>query len=144
MAILIAPDVFALKKAAMNAVMVVPMLAPRINGAALRSETIRCATIGTTTEVVMVLERIAAVVTVPQKNDFHAFLKKKRLKRSGELASNNPEINFLKKRIDVNSRIKDKDASKNPFGIIFTIQLITGPNMYHFDEKEVATGVVEG
>jgi hypothetical protein len=144
MAMLIAPDVLALKKAAMNAVMVVPRLAPRIKGAALRSETIRCATIGTTTEVVMVLERMAAVVTVPQKNDFHAFLKKKRLKRSGELASNNPEISFLKKRIDVNNRINDNAASRNPLGIIFTIQPITGPNMYHFCEKALATGVVEG
>lgn len=140
---LIAPVVLTLKKAAIKAVMVVPMLAPRMNGAALRSETIRCATIGTTTEVVIVLERIAAVVIVPQKKDFQAFLKKKRLKRSGELASNNPEINFLKTRIEVNNKMNDSEASRKPLGIMFTSHSTTGPKIYHFCEKELATGAVE-
>lgn len=50
MAMLKAPLVFVFNKAAIKAVMVVPMLAPKINGAALRKETIRCATIGTSTD----------------------------------------------------------------------------------------------
>ena len=140
---LIAPPVLTLKNAAMKAVMVVPMLAPNINGAALRSETIRCATIGTTTEVVIVLERMAAVVIVPQKNDFHAFLKKKRLKRSGELANRSPEINFRKTRIEVNSKMNDNAASRNPLGIISTSHPTTGPNIDHFGENELATGTAE-
>jgi len=132
-----------LKNAAIKAVMVVPMLAPNMNGAALRNETIRCATMGTTTEVVIVLERMAAVVIVPQKKDFQAFLKKKRLKRSGELASNSPEISFLNTSMDVNKRINENVASKNPLGIMFTSHSTTGPKIYHFCEKELATGTAE-
>ncbi len=140
---LMAPVVLTLKKAAIKAVIVVPMLAPRIKGAALRSDTIRWATIGTTTEVVIVLDRIAAVVIVPQKKDFQAFLKKKRLKRSGELANNNPEINFLKTRIEVNNKMNDSEASRNPLGITSTSHPTTGPNIYHFCEKELATGAAD-
>lgn len=144
MAMLMAPVVFTLKNAAMNAVMVVPMFAPKMNGAALRSETIRWATMGTTTEMVIVLERIAAVVTVPQKKDFHAFLKKKRLKRSGELASSKPEINFLNSKMDAKRRMNESAASRKPFGIRATNPFTTGPNMYHFCENALADGVAFG
>lgn len=140
---LMAPTVFTLKNAAINAVMVVPRFAPSINGAALRNETIRWATMGTTTDVVIVLERMAAVVIVPQKNDFQAFLKKNRLKRSGELASSRPEINFRKTRIEVNSRMNDNAARRNPLGISRTSHSITGPNIYHFCENEFAVEVVD-
>src|SRR5436190_13650981 len=61
--------VFELTIAARNALMVVPMLAPRINGTALRSLTNRLATRGTTNEVVTELLRIAAVVSTPQAKD---------------------------------------------------------------------------
>ena len=71
MAMLIAPDVFEFNVTAMKAVIVVPMLAPIIKGAACFRLTIFFATIGTTTDVVMVLDRIAAVVTSPQPNDFN-------------------------------------------------------------------------
>ena len=50
--------------------MVVPIFAPIMNGAACFSVTIFLRTIGTTTEVVMVLERMAAVVSNPQIKDF--------------------------------------------------------------------------
>lgn len=141
---LIAPAVFALKNAAINAVMVVPVFAPKMNGAALRNDTMRCATIGTTTDVVMVLERMAAVVMVPQKKDFHAFLKKNRLNRSGELARNNPEISFLKSRMEENSSMNDSAASINPLSMVFTTHATTEPNKYHFCAKECCTTVAEG
>ncbi len=118
MAILNAPLVLPLNSAAINAVMVVPMFAPKINGAAFRNDTMRWATMGTTTEVVMVLERMAAVVIVPQKNDFHPFLKKKRLKRSGELANNKPEISFRNKRMELNSSTNEINASTKPLSMM--------------------------
>ncbi len=70
MAMLIAPDVFEFNKAAINAVIVVPIFAPIINGAACLRVTIFLATIGTTTDVVIVLERMAAVVSKPHEKDF--------------------------------------------------------------------------
>ena len=69
-AILMALDVFEFKVAAIKAVIVVPMLAPKINGAASFNVAIFLATMGTTTDVVTVLERIAAVVSNPHVNDF--------------------------------------------------------------------------
>ncbi len=60
---------FELKVLAINAVMVVPMLAPKINDPACLSRIIFLATKGTTNEVVTVLDRIAAVVSKPQAND---------------------------------------------------------------------------
>lgn len=137
MAMLKAPLVFVFNRAAMKAVMVVPMLAPKIKGAALRKETIRCATIGTTTEVVIVLDRMAAVVTVPQKNDFQSFLKKKRLNRSGELASNNLEISFLNNKIELNNNINATSASTKPLGMMVTTNSVTGPNRYKCEAKEL-------
>ena len=71
MAILMAPDVFEFKETAMKAVMVVPMLAPIINGAACFMPVIFLPTIGTTTDVVIVLDRMAAVVTSPHAKDFN-------------------------------------------------------------------------
>ena len=69
---------FELTMAARNALMVVPMLAPRINGTALRSFTIFFATSGTTREVVTELDRIAAVVSTPHAKDFSGLRKKNR------------------------------------------------------------------
>ena len=66
---LIELNVLVYKVAAIKAVIVVPTLAPIINGAACRSVVIFFATMGTTIEVVTVLDRIAAVVTRPQVND---------------------------------------------------------------------------
>jgi hypothetical protein len=65
-----------LKMAAINAVIVVPMLAPSMKGAAFLRLTMPFATKGTTSEVVIVLERIVAVVIRPQPNDLSRFLKK--------------------------------------------------------------------
>ena len=76
MAILIAA--LELNMAAIKAVIVVPTLAPMTKGAAARSLTTYFATNGTTSEVVMVLERMAAVVSNPHPNDFNGLLKKKR------------------------------------------------------------------
>ena len=76
MAILRPLEVFEFRNAAINAVMVVPIFAPKMKGAACFSLTIFCATIGTTTEVVMVLERMAAVVSKPHDKGFQLTLKK--------------------------------------------------------------------
>src|SRR5271170_3930880 len=80
MAILIAA--LELNKAAMKAVMVVPILAPRMKGNTDFLFTIFLATRGTTREVVTVLDRIAAVVSTPQTNDFNGLRKKNFLNRS--------------------------------------------------------------
>ncbi len=69
MAILMPPLVLEWSAAAIKAVMVVPILAPKMNGAALRNVVTFLATSGTTKDVVMVLDRMAAVNTVPQAND---------------------------------------------------------------------------
>ena|SRR5688572_15692485 len=144
MAMLMAVEAFTFSSAAMKAVMVVPRLAPKIKGAALRSETIFCATIGTTTEMVIVLERMAAVVTMPQKKDFQAFLKKNRLKRSGELASRSPEINFRKSKMDVKRSTNASRASKNPLGIMVRRKSVTGPKSVHRGVKALSVEMVEG
>ena len=65
-----------LKMAAMNAVMGVPMLAPNMNGAAFFKLTAPFATNGTTNEVVMVLDRMMAVVRSPHPKDLNRFSKK--------------------------------------------------------------------
>ena len=67
---------FELNVLAMKAVVVVPILAPKINAPACLSLIIFLATKGTTNEVVMVLERMAAVVSNPHPNDLYGFLKK--------------------------------------------------------------------
>ena len=71
MAILIALEVLEFNVAAIKAVMVVPTFAPIIKGAACFRFAIFLATIGTTTDVVIVLERMAAVVSSPQEKDFN-------------------------------------------------------------------------
>lgn len=70
---------FELNVLAKKAVIVVPMLAPKINAPACLSLITFFATNGTTKEVVTVLDLIAAVVSRPQPNDLKGFLKKKRL-----------------------------------------------------------------
>src|SRR5688572_5339860 len=142
MAMLMAVDAFTLSRAAMNAVMVVPMFAPRIKGAAFFNDTIFCATMGTTTEMVIVLERIAAVVTAPQKNDFHAFLKKNRLNRSGEVASKSPEISFLNNKIEVKSKTNANSAMRNPLGMIVKRKSTARPISVHRAVKEFSTYTV--
>ena len=99
-AILRLSELFAYSSAAKNAVTVVPMFAPMMNGAACFSFTIFFATIGTTTEVVIVLDRIAAVVMRPHVKDFNGLLKKNLLKASGNRAFNKFEINLRKMRIE--------------------------------------------
>ena len=141
---LMAVDALTLSNAAMKAVMVVPMFAPKINGAAFRSDIIFCATIGTTTEIVMVLDRIAAVVTIPQKNDFQAFLKKNLLNRSGDVASKSPEINFRNNRMEVKSSMNASNARTNPFGIIFSKKSTAQPKSVQRPVKEVSTGTADG
>lgn len=103
--------------AAIKAVMVVPMFAPKIKGAAFFMETIRFATRGTTTEVVIVEDRMAAVVVTPQKNALSLFLKNRSLNFSGDRVSSNSEINFLKIRIDKNSKKNERIAKMKPFGM---------------------------
>ena len=75
-AMIIASRVVAFSVTAINPVMVVPTFAPTMNGTACFNETSFLATIGTTSDVVIVLERIAAVVTAPQLKDFQGRLKK--------------------------------------------------------------------
>lgn len=114
--------------AAINAVIVVPIFAPIINGAAIRIFTIFFATIGTTIEVVIVLERIAAVVTSPQKKDFISPAKKNLLNVSGDWAFNKFEMSFLKIRIEITRRINDIIASTTPFEIFATIRSVAKLN----------------
>ena len=130
--------------AAMKAVMVVPMLAPKMKGAAFLIDTIFFATNGTTTDVVMVEDRMAAVVVTPQKNAFNRFLKNKLLNRSGDPVSNNPEINFLKSRMEINTSANARMASINPFGIISEKKSIRILNPDHVGEKVVSCEVANG
>lgn len=136
-AIVMALEELAFNVAAIIAVTVVPMLAPSINGTAFRRVIIFCATMGTTTDVVMVLERMAAVVNNPQKNDLMVFLKKNRLNFSGELAISNPDISFLNSRIDRNNKPKENRAKRNPLGMIFTRKSIIELNPDHKGVKVV-------
>ena len=59
-----------LLNAATNAVKVVPMFAPMINGNAFLKDTLSVATNGTIKEVVVVLEWIKAVTNIPQEKAF--------------------------------------------------------------------------
>src|SRR5689334_14870185 len=128
MAMLIAAEVFVCRMAAMNAVMVVPTLAPMMNGAACLRLTILFATMGTTTDVVIELERIAAVVSRPQEKDLNGLLKKKRLNTSGLLAFNKSDISLRKMSMDAKSR---RIASTTRMKGLFTIsmsQFVTNEN----------------
>src|SRR5215510_7769588 len=95
--------------AEINAEMVVPTLAPIIKGAACLRVATFFATIGTTTDVVTVLERIAAVVTTPHPKDFNGFSKKKRLNASGDFAFSKSEMIFRKIKIELNSNTSAKN-----------------------------------
>lgn len=128
------------KIAAINAVIVVPMLAPRINGAAFFNETKRCATMGTTTDVVIVEERMAAVVVTPQKKEVNVFLKNSRLNRSGEFPRNKPEISFRKTRIEINNKTNDNSTSINPLPIKFTS---TSTSILNPDQEDENVGVTD-
>lgn len=123
--------------------MVVPIFAPIMKGAAFRKETIFLATMGTTSDVVIVLDRIAAVVPSPHKKDLKSFRKKKRLKRSVELTSNNLEINFRKRIIDEKSKAKESTTSTKPFRFS-TRKSITGVNPSQKCEILFSTGPTVG
>ena len=97
---LMAGVVLLLNSTARNAVMVVPTLAPMIKGAACLKVTSFLATIGTTTEVVIVLDRMAAVVATPQNRDLSRFVKKNLLKASGDLALSMSEMIFRNNNTD--------------------------------------------
>ena len=125
---LIPLEVFELSVAAMKAVIVVPMFAPMMKGAACFNVAIFFATIGTTTDVVMVLERIAAVVSKPHPKDFNSFLKKKRLNTSGDFAFSRSEISLRKISIEENSSPSDRMARKKPLGIFSIRKSIMGVN----------------
>ena len=144
MAILMALDELEFKVAAIKAVIVVPMFAPKMKGAAFLRETTRLATNGTTADVVMVEDRIAAVVVTPKKNAFNRFLKNRSLNRSGEPVSNSPEINFLNRRIDVNSNAKESIARIKPLFITTTNQSIIILKPDHVNEKVDGDEFIEG
>ena len=93
----------AYKRTAMNAVTVVPIFAPRMNGAAFLRETKFFATIGTTNEVVMVLDLIAPVSTTPHVKDFSGLSKKNLPKDSGCLTFSAFETIRRNKSIDRNN-----------------------------------------
>src|SRR5690606_10684874 len=114
--------------AAIKAVMVVPIFAPRINGTTFRNETIFFAAIGTTRDVVTVLDRIAAVVISPQKNDFDGLVKTNLPNRSGDCLVTSLEMSLLKTMIDVNSSPKARTASTSPLEMFPTRKSIRGPN----------------
>lgn len=126
MAMLILSELFAYSSAAKNAVTVVPMLAPMMNGAACFNFTIFFATIGTTTDDVMVLDRIAAVVMRPHVKDFSGLLKKNLLKASGNRAFNKFEINLRKMRIDANNNTSASAVRKKGLGITSIKKLMMG------------------
>ena len=121
-------EVFEYKNAAMKAVIVVPIFAPMMKGAACFSLTIFCATIGTTTEVVMVLDRIAAVVSRPHVKDFNGLLKKKRLKTSGDFAFSRLEISLLKIRMDAKSNASANEARKKGLRTFAIKKSVSGLN----------------
>ena len=143
-AILIALEVFEFNVAAINAVTVVPIFAPMINGAACFRLVIFLATIGTTTEVVIVLERMAAVVIRPHAKDLSWFLKKNRLNTSGDFAFNKFEISLLKIKIDENNKTNEMTAIKNGLGIFANKKSMIGANPNQKWETLFLTGVKDG
>jgi hypothetical protein len=98
---------------------------------------------GTTTEIVIVLDRIAAVVTAPQKNDFQAFLKKNLLKRSGDVASKSPEINFRNNKMEVNKSMNASNPRRNPLGMMVSKKSTAQPKSVQRPVKEDSTGTAE-
>src|SRR5258707_381236 len=103
---------FELNVLARKAVMVVPMFAPKINAPACLSLITFLATNGTTSEVVTVLDLMAAVVSSPQPKDLNGFLKKNFLNFVCEPKPKTFESTFRKKRMDPKSIINESPASK--------------------------------
>lgn len=103
-----------LKIAAIKAVIVVPILAPSIKGAALRNVTIFFATNGTTRDVVIVLDRMVAVVTRPHPKDFNLLLNKNFWTLFSESNPSKSVITFLKKSTEPNKRAKERTIKMNP------------------------------
>lgn len=119
------------RMAAIKAVMVVPIFAPRIKGAACLKRTIFFATKGTTREVVTVLERITAVRLKPQKKDINWFWKKKYRKRSGNRTNKRFEISLRNKIIEVKSNTKEMTVRTKLLGIARIIKSNTGLEIFH-------------
>src|SRR5690606_19230894 len=113
--------------AAMKAVMVVPMFAPRINGTTSRNETTFFAAIGTTSEVVTVLDRIAAVVTSPQKNDLNGLTNTSLLNVSCNRLVRRLVMSLLKTMIEMKRSPKDRVTRRNTLAMLPTRKSITGP-----------------
>ncbi len=141
-AILIPLEEFEFNVAAIKAVIVVPILAPSIKGAASFKVAIFFATIGTTTDVVMVLERIAAVVTSTHPNDLSWFLKKNRLNNSGDFAASRLEINLLKISIEPNSNARAIIANKNGLLMFANKKSIIGAKPNQKWETVFCTGLL--
>ena len=112
----------------MNAVMVVPTLAPMIKGAACLRFTILLATIGTTTDVVIELDLIAAVVSNPHEKDLNGLLKKKRLNVSGLFAFSRSDISFRKIRMDANNMRMANTNGIRGLLMASTSQVVTNEN----------------
>src|SRR5690606_12212960 len=110
---IMASRVVALSDTAIIAVIVVPTFAPIINGPAFLSETIFFATTGTMSDVVIVLERIAAVVVSPQKNDFQ-YPNKWRPSFLGSFTSRRSETSLRKASIDPNNNVNEIKLSVSP------------------------------
>jgi len=140
---LIELKVLVYKVAAMKAVMVVPTLAPIINGAACRRLVIFFATRGTTIEVVTVLDRIAAVVTRPQANDLSWSLKKKRLKDSGDRAFIKKDMRRRNTIIDPNSSINANSARIKGLFTVSSKEFVNGAKVHPPEDDGVDAGVDE-
>lgn len=97
---------------AMKAVIVVPIFAPKINAAACLSFMVFFATRGTTNEVVTVLDRMAAVVRIPQPKDLYGFLNTNCCTRPCELNPIICDITFRKNKMEPRSKITDNAARR--------------------------------
>jgi len=95
-----------LKSAANNAVIVVPKLAPKINGKPSSDFTFPTATIGTNNEVVTELDCIVAVIRVPQQNDLRVPLNRK-LSKSALDSTKKRIISLFMILIEINSIINE-------------------------------------
>ena len=124
--------------------MVVPTFAPIMNGAAMRSLTTFLATSGTTTDVVMVLDLMAAVVINPQKKDFISPAKKNRLKFSGDCALSKSEISFLKIKIEMTRRMKETTVNAMGLGISRTRKSVAKLKGVHAVPETFATSPDDG
>src|SRR5262245_10499392 len=103
------------------------MFAPRINGTASSSFTTFLATIGTTSEVVTELERMAAVVSIPQPKDFSGLWKKNLWNLSGDPKPRRFVSTSRKKRIDPKRSANESTMSTKPLPIVVTSQDVNVP-----------------